>query len=263
MTILALYSNKGGVGKTAAAVNLSYLAAQTGAKTLICDLDPQGSATYYYRVKPKLKSGPKGFFKGGKKLIKSIKGTDYENLDLLPADFAHRNLDAAFYKLKRPQERLRKILKPLKEEYDVIILDCPVTISILAENIFSAVDFTLVPLVPTTLSVRAHGQLLDFCKKNNYDAGMIYTFFSMVDRRKTMHRELMAMVLKEFNRVLPGPIPYLSQIERMGIAREPVAASAPGSVASKAYQNLWANIREMILADTNSKNEKEIKRFDG
>ena len=65
MTTLALYSNKGGVGKTATAVNLSYLAAQTGAKTLICDLDPQGSATYYFRVKPKLKSGAKGLISGG------------------------------------------------------------------------------------------------------------------------------------------------------------------------------------------------------
>jgi chromosome partitioning protein len=55
MTTLALYSNKGGVGKTAAAVNLAYLAAQAGLSTLICDLDPQSSATFYFRVKPRLK----------------------------------------------------------------------------------------------------------------------------------------------------------------------------------------------------------------
>ena len=249
MTTLALYSNKGGVGKTAAAVNLSYLSAQTGAKTLICDLDPQGSATFYYRVKPKLKVGTKGFFKGGKKLIKSIKGTDYKNLDLLPADFAHRHLDAAFDKLKRPTERLSNILKPLKDEYDVIILDCPVTISLLAENIFNAVDYTFVPLVPTTLSVLAHKQLLNFCKKYKFNASRIYTFFSMVDRRKKMHKELMTMMLKEFNGVLRSLIPYLSQIERMGIEREPVAASAPGSVASKAYQNLWAKFQEAAFAN--------------
>ena len=184
MTTLALYSNKGGVGKTAAAVNLSYLAAQAGAKTLICDLDPQSSATYYFRVKPKLKVGAKGFIKGGKQINKSIKGTDYENLDLLPADFTLRNLDAAFDKLKRPKERLGKIIKPFKSEYDLIIFDCPVTISVLAENIFNAVEFILVPLIPTTLSVRTYKQLLSFCRKNKYDAGKIYTFFSMVDRRK-------------------------------------------------------------------------------
>ena len=250
MTTLALYSNKGGVGKTAAAVNLSYLAAQTGAKTLIFDLDPQASATYYYRVKPKLKSGTKGFIKGGKKLLKSIIATDYENLDLLPADFTHRNLESAFDKLKRPKQRLRKILRPLKDEYDFIILDCPATISMLAENIFNAVDYTLVPLIPTTLSIRSHKLLLTFCQKNNYDTAKIYTFFSMVDRRKTMHRELMMMVLKEFHGVLRCLIPNLAQIEKMGIKREPVAAFSPESVASKSYKNLWAKIRETILSVT-------------
>ena len=248
MTTLALYSNKGGVGKTAAAVNLSYLSAQTGAKTLICDLDPQGSATYYYRVKPKLKFGTKGFFKGGKKLIKSIKGTDYKNLDLLPADFAHRNLDAAFDKLKRPTERLSNILKPLNDEYDVILLDCPVTISILAENIFNAVDYTLVPLIPTTLSVRTYRQLLAFSKKNKYAVNKIYSFFSMVDRHKKMHKELMAAVAGEFNSVLQSFIPYLAQIEKMGIHREPVAVFSPRSVASKSYQNLWNKVQKNILS---------------
>lgn len=249
MTTLALYSNKGGVGKTTAAVNLSYLAAQAGAKTLICDLDSQSSATYYFRVKPKLKFGAKGFIKGGEKINKSIKGTDYENLDLLPADFTLRNLDAVFGKFKRPKERLSKILKPLKSEYDLVILDCPVTIGTLAENIFNAVEFILVPLIPTTLSVRTYKQLLSFCRKNKYDTGKIYAFFSMVDGRKKMHKELMAMMLKEFNGVLRSLIPYLSQIERMGIEREPVAAFAPGSVASKAYQNLWSKFQEAAFAN--------------
>ena len=246
MPTLALYSNKGGVGKTAAAVNLSFLSAQMGTKTLICDLDPQGSATFYYRVKPKLKVSTKGFFKGGKKLLKSIKGTDYIHLDLLPADFAHRHLDAAFDRLKRPTERLSNILTPLKNEYDVIILDCPVSISLLAENIFNAVDYTFVPLVPTTLSVLAHQQLLTFCERNSFNAGKIYTFFSMVDGRKKLHRELMQNAVRQFNGVLDSLIPFLSQIERMGIERKPVAVFSPGSPASKAYENLWSKIQKTI-----------------
>ncbi len=248
MTTLALYSNKGGVGKTAAAVNLSYLAARTGAKTLICDLDPQSSATYYFRVKPKLKSGAKGFIKGGKHVFKSVKGTDYENLDLLPADFSLRNLDLTFDKLKRSKKRLKRILSPFKDEYDFIILDCPVTISILAENILNAVDYTLVPLIPTTLSVRTHKQLLSFCKKKKYDVAKIYTFFSMVDRHKKMHLELMTKVVREFNGVLKSLIPYLAQIEKMGIYRAPVAVYSPGSLASKSYQNLWDKVQKTILS---------------
>ena len=246
MTTLAIYSNKGGVGKTATAVNLSYLAARTGAKTLICDLDPQSSATYYFRVKPKLKSGAKGFVKGGKQVNRSIKGTDYENLDLLPADFSLRHLDVTFDKLKRSKKRLRKILSPFKAEYDFVFLDCPVSISILGENILNAVDTVLVPIIPTTLSVRTYRQLLSFCNKNNYDAGKIYTFFSMVDRRKKMHREIMATVSKAYNGVLPSFIPYLAEIEKMGIHRAPVGEFSPGSVASKSYQILWDKFQETI-----------------
>ena len=247
MTTLSIYSNKGGVGKTAAAVNLSYLAAQAGAKTLLCDLDPQGSATYYFRVKPKLRSGAKGFIKGGKQVYKSVKGTDFENLDLLPADFSLRNLDVTFARLRRSKKRLKKILSPFRVEYDLIILDCPVTISILADNIFSAVDYTLVPLIPTTLSVRTYRQLLAFCQKNNYADNRIYSFFSMVDRHKKMHKELMAAVAGEFNGVLQSFIPYLAQIEKMGIHREPVAVFSPGSVASESYQNLWDKVQKNIL----------------
>lgn len=248
MTTLALYSNKGGVGKTAAAVNLSYLAAQSGAKTLICDLDPQSSASYYFRVKPKLKAGAKGFIRGGKQVYRSVKGTDYLNLDLLPADFSLRNLDIAFDKVKRSKKRLKKILKPFKAEYDFIFLDCPVTISILAENILNAVDYALVPLIPTTLSVRAYKQLLSFCHNKNYDAGKIYSFFSMVDRHKKMHREIIATVSKAYNGVLQSFIPYLAQIEKMGIYRSPVAVFSPESVASRSYQNLWDKVQNSILS---------------
>jgi len=248
MTTLAIYSNKGGVGKTAAAVNLSYLAAQTGAKTLICDLDPQGSATYYFRVKPKLKSGARGFIRGGKQIYRSIKGTDYNNLDLLPADFSLRNLEVSFDNLKRSKIRLRKILKPFKAEYDFIFMDCPVTIGLLAENILNAVDYALVPLIPTTLSVRTYGQLLSFCSKNDYETGKIYTFFSMVDRRKKMHRDIIATVSKAYSGVLQSFIPYLALIEKMGIYRAPVAEFSPASVASRSYQNLWDKVQKNVLS---------------
>jgi chromosome partitioning protein len=248
MTTLALYSIKGGVGKTATAVNLAYLTAQSGAKTLICDLDPQSSATYYFRVKPKLKGKARGLIKPGQAIDQSIKGTDYENLDLLPAEFNHRNLATIFDRLKRSKHRLQKILKPLQAQYDVIILDCPPNINLLAENIFNVADHILVPLIPTTLSVRTHRQLLNFFKKQNYDTRKIYAFFSMVDRRKKLHVELSGQVSQEFKRVLQSPIPYLSQIEQMGLRREPVPAFSPNSVASKSYQALWAEIQACVLS---------------
>ena len=214
---------------------------------MICDLDPQGSATYYFRVKPKLKSGPKGFARGAKGVYKSVKGTDFDNLDILPADFSLRKLDVLYSKFGNSKIQLKKMLYPFASEYPLIILDCPVTIGILAENILNAADYTLVPMIPTTLSVRTYRQLLAFCKKNKYDAARIYPFFSMVDRHKKMHKELMMSVSKDFEGVLKSFVPYLAQVEKMGIYRAPVAEYAPGSMASKSYQNLWSKVQDNIL----------------
>jgi cellulose biosynthesis protein BcsQ len=246
MKTVAIYSNKGGVGKTAAAVNLAYLAAQNGAKTLICDLDPQSSTTFYFRVKPKLAGKAQGLTKAGKPIDRSIKGTDYPNLDLLPADLSHRSLDITFNAMKRSRHRLNKVLDPLAGEYDHIFLDCPPTITLLAENIFNVADLVLVPLIPTTLSARAHEQLLAFMRKQKYDPERVYGFFSMVDRRKKLHRDLALGMHKQFPHIFQTPIPYLSQIEQMGLQREPVPAFAPKSAAAKAYMALWAEVSKMV-----------------
>lgn len=249
MTTLALFSNKGGVGKTAAAVNLAYLAARSGKSTLICDLDPQSSTTFYFRVKPKLKRRARGFLKGGKPIDKSIKGTDYPNLDILPADFSHRNLDISFDRLKRRKHRLDMILDPLREEYDLIFLDCPPTINILAENIINASDYLLVPLIPTTLSVRTYKQLLVFLESNGYALDMVYAFFSMVDMGSRLHYDLAVEMYTRYKDILWSPVPYLTDVERMGVHRQPVAAFAPNSRADNAYRDLWAEIQAKVLPE--------------
>lgn len=247
MTTLAIYSNKGGVGKTATAVNLAYLAAQSGVATLICDLDPQASATFYFRVKPKLKRKARGLISGSKPLEDSIKATDYENLDLLPADFSHRNLDIIFDRHKQRKQRLDIALKPFQKEYDLIILDCPPTIDIVAENIFNVADHLLVPLIPTTLSVRTYEQLLSFLKKKGRNPNQMSAFFSMVDGRKKLHHQIMTTLQDQYDGILQSAIPYLSQIEQMGVYREPVPAFASRSRATHSYQALWTEIQKELL----------------
>jgi cellulose biosynthesis protein BcsQ len=159
-TVVGLYSIKGGVGKTAAAVNLSYLAAAEGWKTLICDLDPQGSSTFYFRMRQGLPVSLKKLMRGKTELGDLIKRTDYENLDLLPSDMALRKLDLVLGGLKRSRKRLREMLEPLQGIYRWIFLDCPPSISIVSEGVFRAVDILLVPLIPSTLSLRTFGELM-------------------------------------------------------------------------------------------------------
>ncbi len=249
MTTLAVYHMKGGVGKTTTAVNLAYLAAHSGAKTLLCDLDPQSSATFYFRVKPKLKAGTKGFRKGGKHLTRNIKGTDYDNLDLLPADLSHRHLALTFRQGKRSQQRLRTILAPLQDEYAYIFLDCPAAMTLVAENILTAADYVLVPVIPSTLSIRTYQQLVSFCGKKSYNTQRIIGFFSMVEKSKNMHRDIIADPSEQLHHMLYSTIPYVSVIEKMGLRREPVPVSAPHSSAAQSYQHLWQELQSIIQAD--------------
>jgi cellulose biosynthesis protein BcsQ len=248
VTTLAVFHLKGGVGKTAAAVNLSYLAAQSGVQTLLCDLDPQGSATYYFRVKPKVKAAEKIFLKGGKHIVRNIKGTDYEHLDLLPADMSYRRLAVTLELAKQSKQRLHTILEPLHDAYPYIILDCPPNMTRIAENVFIAADYLLVPVVPSTLALRAYTQLLTFFDDKGYDKGKIVTFFSMVEKKKKMHREIMHEMAMQSPHLLCSTIPYLADIEKMGVYREPVLAFAPHALASRAYRALWAEIQERVHA---------------
>jgi cellulose biosynthesis protein BcsQ len=247
---LAIFHTKGGVGKTAAAVNLAYLAAQSGAPTLICDLDPQGSATFYFRVKPHVQAGAKVITKGGKHLAQSIKETDYEGLDLLPSDVSYRHFSLALDKVKHGTQRLQQSLAPLQALYTYIVLDCPPTLSLLAESVLTAADHLLIPVVPTTLSMQAYAQLLAFVYEQHYGDRPITAFFSMVERGKTLHRTIMQDTQGHDHRFLQSVIPYTADIEKMGVNREPVGAFAPRSPGALAYQALWQEFQSRLQSTT-------------
>jgi cellulose biosynthesis protein BcsQ len=244
---LAIFHTKGGVGKTAAAVNLAYLAAQSGTPTLICDLDPQGSATFYFRVRPQVQAGAKVITKGGRHLAQSIKETDYEGLDLLPSDVSYRNFSLAIDKVRHGKQRLQQSLAPLQALYTHIVLDCPPTLSLLAESVITAADHVLVPVVPTTLSMQAYAQLLAFIYDQHYGDTPISAFLSMVERHKTLHRTVMQETLGHDHRFLQTVIPYAADIEKMGLHREPVGAFAPRSPGALAYVALWQELQSRLL----------------
>lgn len=246
MKVIACYNIKGGVGKTATAVNLSWLSAREGYRTLVWDLDPQAAASFYYRVQSGIAAGATGLVQGSIDLIQAVKGTDYDNLDLLPADFSYRNMDLLLDGEDQPQRRLKKLLKPLADEYDYVFLDAPPGITLLSENIFLAADVLLVPTIPTTLSLRTLDQLLRFCKREGLDDFSILPFFTMVDARKLMHRRIVEELPQKIPGMLTSHIPYASDIEQMGVQRSAVGAYAGHGRSARAYEDLWWEIKTRL-----------------
>lgn len=241
MKVLATHNIKGGVGKTATAVNLSYLCAKDGLRALVWDLDPQAAATFYFRVRPK-KSGGRRIIRGKTNLDKHIVGTDFENLDLLRAHFSYRNMDLALDSTKHPAAQLRRLLQPLAEDYDCIFLDCPPGISLAAESVFHAAHALLVPTIPTTLSLRSLTQLTRYIEKRSGARARILPFFCMVDLRKNMHRRICEHANRSHG-FLDTRIPYSSVIEQMGDYRAPLNTYASGNPADRAYRSLWQEVR--------------------
>jgi cellulose biosynthesis protein BcsQ len=243
--VLATYNIKGGVGKTSAAVNLAYLAAVGGARTLLWDLDPQGASTYVFRIKPRVKGGGRKLVRGKSDVDSLLKGTDHERLELLPADFSYRHMDLALADSKDPTSRLSRVIAGLSDDYDYVFLDCPPSISLVSEGVFEAADALLVPIVPATLSSRTFDQLRKVVRDSG-DGPQVLAFLSMVDRRKRLHRELVQSLHAEHPEVMSASIPNASEVERMGLERTVLEQFAPDSRAARAYRELWEEVRERL-----------------
>ena len=246
MSIIACYNIKGGVGKTTTAVNLAYTSAKEGKRTLLWDLDLQSGAGFFLKArKPDLKS-IKLFANGRSGMKEVIQPTEYELLDILPADFSLHKLDRYLDSTKKPKQRLAKLLKTIAKRYDHIILDCPPGYSLLTQNIFNSSTAVISPVLPNPFSIENLDVLRRRIKKNASKDLLLFPFFSMVDRRKRLHREIVELHLNGKQGFLHTLIPYASQLEKMAVERAPIAVFAGRSRAAKAYKELWGEINTNI-----------------
>jgi len=236
---------KGGVGKTAATVNLAYLAAASGLKTLVWDIDPQGSSSFYLNVEAATKNESKKLLTDELAVKDAVQDSAFENLWVIPADLSARNADLLLGDMKQSKKKLKSLLAGLKQ-FDLVLLDCPPGISLLHENVFNAVDWVLMPNIPTTLSIRSYETVISYFEENNLDTTKVKCFFSMVDHRKNLHHETMQQFYKD-KIFFKNYIPYLSDVEKMGTHQQPVFEFANSGYAAQCYRDLWGEIKKACL----------------
>lgn len=242
MASIAIYSVKGGVGKTTFAVNLAWCAASISRrKTLLWDLDPANGSGFLLGIDAKKKRRAESIFSAERAPSKLIQKTEHTNLDLLPADESIRTLDRQFGRIGK-KKRLAKLTQALGKDYDRIVFDCPPVLNEVSTQVMRAADLVIVPLPPSPLSTRAFEQVVEEVRGSSKSHPPILPVLSMLDMRRNLHKEARAA-----NPKWPA-VPLASAIEQCAVTRQPVGVIAPRSPAARAFAQLWTAIERKLAS---------------
>ena len=240
MSAIAIYSMKGGVGKSCTAVNLAWNSAVgSSRRTLLWDLDPQGAASYILKGDNSERDRAGAMIAGSIEPAKLIRPTEIENLNLLAADISLRGLDRLFFQISK-KRHLGKLLKTLNKSYDRIILDCPPGLTETSMQILRNANIVIVPTIPSPLSERALTDVQIFLNSQGKKHAPLLPVYTMVDRRRSIHKE--GLIRKPKWPV----IPMSSAVEQMTKLRQPVGSFAPHSTAALAYARIWRGIEKRL-----------------
>ncbi|MFN4020307.1 MAG: ParA family protein [Erythrobacter sp.] len=242
MASIAVYSVKGGVGKTTLAVNLAWCSATISRrKTLLWDLDAANGSGFLLGIDAKKKRSADSAFAEGSDLFKLVQPTAFANLDLLPADESIRSLDRQLDRLGK-KKRLAKLVEGLAKHYDRIIFDCPPVLNEVSAQVMRAADLVIVPLPPSPLSARAFEVVVEEVRGQGKGHPPILPVLSMLDLRRSLHRQA-----REANPAWPV-IPLASAVEQCAVERKPVGAFAPRSPAARAIAQVWTAIERKLAS---------------
>lgn len=242
MALIAIYSSKGGVGKTSLAVNLAWAAASLSSRrTLLWDLDAQGAASFILGRGSLSRGDASDVIARDIAPDKRILGTAIPGLDLLPADESLRTLDMQFAELGA-KKRLQKIGEILLKSYDRVIVDCPPGLGPTAEQLIRGADLIVLPSIPSALSMRAADDLTTYVAQRKKGGAPLLPVFNLVDRRRAGHRQAIEAAPDR------PAIPMASAVEQMADRHAPLGAYAPRSPAAVALAKLWVAIERELAS---------------
>ena len=248
MHIIAIYSLKGGVGKTTTAINLAYLCAQEGARTLIWDLDLQASTSLILSASTTNKKSIKILTDKKTNLDKQIQSTPFNNLDLLPSDFSLRKIDEHIFGKNGSSFSFKPLIKAMQKKYEYVIIDCASGFNALTLKVLQVADVIISPVIPSPLSFEMLNRLRKQLKKERKDDSvLLFPFFSLVDRRKHLHKEVLTLHHNGKRGFLHTTVPFSKKVEQMVVHHAPLPHFDTRTNATKGYKSLWKEVKENIL----------------
>lgn len=243
--VIAIFNQKGGVGKTATAVNLSASVSTKKKSVLLVDIDPQGNATGGLGVdKTKLESTVYDLLLGDETDPKEvILNTSMAKLDLLPSNYDLAGAEVELVGLEKREFRLKEVLAPVKDDYDYIFIDCPPTLGLLSLNALTAADSVIIPIQCEYYALEGVSDLVNTIKliksSSNPDLEVQGIVLTMFDRRTRLSTEVVAEVRKHFaEKLYSSLIPRNIRIAEAPGYGQPICAYDPHSKGARSYMNL-------------------------
>ena len=259
--VIAVATQKGGVGKTTTSVNLSSALAKRGKKVLLIDTDPQGNATSGLGISKEIENSVYDVIVGDVEMEKIIEKTNIKNLSVCPSTISLAGAEVELVSMISREQRLKEKLDVVKDKFDYVIIDCPPSLGLITLNTFTAADSVLIPIQCEFYALEGLGQLMNtvnLVKKHlNKDLKVEGALLTMYDSRTNLSNQVVKEVSKYFgDNVYKTVIPRnvkLSEAPSYGMSITEYDARSKGA---KAYDKLAKEFLKINEAELKARHMK-------
>lgn len=259
--VISIANQKGGVGKTTTAINLSSILAKRGKKVLMIDTDPQGNATSGVGIDKNVKFSVYDVLVNEIEIANTIKESCIKKLDVCPSNINLAGAEVELVSMEGREHRLKEKLDKIKEEYDYIIIDCPPSLGLVTLNAFTASDSVLIPVQCEYYALEGLGQLINtinLVKKHlNPDLTIEGALLTMYDIRTKLSNQVVSEVEKYFGqKVYKNVIPRNVRLSEAPSYGMPITVYDPKSKGARSYEKF---VKEFIKINEADKKAKHMK----